>query len=67
MDEVCTQFQCPFKEELFVCYRAIDFTPKIIYMLVYGTLYIVNVHKQKAPLQKDTFGLANYLINVSLH
>ena len=36
MDEVCTQFQCPFKEELFVCYRAIDFTPEIIYMLVYA-------------------------------
>ena len=29
MDEMCTQYQCHFKEEPFVCYRAIDLHPKL--------------------------------------
>ena len=48
-----------------VCYRAIDLHPKLY--ICQCTLYIVNVHKQKAPLQNDTFGLANYLIKEPLH
>ena len=38
MDEMCTQYQCHFKEEPFVCYRAIDLHPKLYICYYYASV-----------------------------
>ena len=62
-DKMCTQYQCHFKEEPFVCYKSDRFTPEIVYMLVYA------VHckctKTKKLLFKRTYLV--WQINSLLH